>query len=78
MREEDFKLFRAFRPGLVQFEIGVQSTNPDTIRAIRRTMNLAVLSENIKKVRDGHNIHEQGFLLRTLRAFEIRLTMSTQ
>ena len=58
LREEDFKLFRAFRPGLVQFEIGVQSTNPDTIRAIRRTMNLAVLSENIKKVRDGHNIHE--------------------
>lgn len=57
LREEDFKVFQTFRPGLVQFEIGVQSTNPDTIRAIRRTMSLTILRENIKKVRDGHNIH---------------------
>lgn len=58
LREEDFQLFRTFRPGLVQFEIGVQSTNPETIRAIRRTMNLAILRDNIEKVHAGHNIHE--------------------
>lgn len=58
LREEDFELFRTFRPGLVQFEIGVQSTNPDTIKAIRRTMNLPKLRDNIEKVHAGHNIHE--------------------
>lgn len=58
LREEDFLLFDTFRPGLVQFEIGVQSTNPDTIRAIRRTMDLGELRENIARVRRNRNIHQ--------------------
>ncbi len=58
LREEDFLLLEHFRPGLVQFEIGVQSTNPDTIRAIRRTMNLTKLQSNIEKVRKNRNIHQ--------------------
>ncbi|MCH5252948.1 MAG: B12-binding domain-containing radical SAM protein [Lachnospiraceae bacterium] len=58
LREEDFSLFETFRPGLVQFEIGVQSTNPETLRAIRRTMDLSKLYNNIKRVHAGHNIHE--------------------
>lgn len=58
LREEDFQLFKQFRPGLVQFEIGVQSTNPDTIKAIRRTMNLDELNESIAKVRANRNIHQ--------------------
>lgn len=57
LREEDFALFRTFRPGLVQFEIGVQSTNPDTIRAIRRHMDIGKLAENLEKVRETRNIH---------------------
>ncbi len=58
LREEDIQLFRTFRPGLVQFEIGVQSTNPDTIRAIRRQMDLKKLEDNLSKVRKNHNIHQ--------------------
>lgn len=58
LREEDFELFRKFRPGLIQFEIGVQSTNPNTIRAIRRQMDLKKLAANLSKVRENHNIHQ--------------------
>lgn len=58
LREEDLALLRTFRPGLLQFEIGVQSTNPDTIRAIRRTTDLERLRENVVRIRRGHNIHQ--------------------
>ncbi|MGN1205745.1 MAG: B12-binding domain-containing radical SAM protein [Eubacterium sp.] len=58
LREEDFELFRGFRPGLIQFEIGVQSTNFSTIEAIRRKMDLAELAEHVERVRSGQNIHQ--------------------
>lgn len=58
LRQEDFELFATFRPGLVQFEIGVQSTNPDTIQAIHRTMNLQALRTNIARVHQARNIHQ--------------------
>lgn len=58
LREEDFELFDTFREGLVQFEIGVQSTNPDTIQAIHRTMDLPALRENIARVQKKRNIHQ--------------------
>lgn len=58
LREEDFQLLCTFRPGLVQFEIGVQSTNPHTIRAIRRQMDIKKLADNLSKVRENHNIHQ--------------------
>lgn len=58
LREEDFLLFQSFRPGLVQFEIGVQSTNPDTLLAIRRTMDLERLRENVGKIHEMGNIHQ--------------------
>ena len=56
--EEDFNLFETFRPGLVQFEIGVQSTNPQTLRAIHRTMNLSKLRVNTERVRKMRKIHQ--------------------
>ncbi len=58
LREEDFALFEKFRPGLVQFEIGVQSTNPQTLEAIRRKMDLSVLEARTEKVRNMGNIHQ--------------------
>lgn len=58
LREEDFELFRDFRPGLIQFEIGVQSTNLFTIEAIRRKMDLTELAGHVERVRSGHNIHQ--------------------
>lgn len=46
------------RPGLIQLEIGVQSTNPDTIRKIRRTMNFKRLSEVTKQIKTMGNTHQ--------------------
>ena len=38
--QEELEMIGRMRPGLIQLEIGVQSTNPDTIREIRRKMDL--------------------------------------
>lgn len=58
LNEEELELIRSMRPGLIQLEIGVQSTNPETIREIRRTMDLARLEENVRNVREGRNVHQ--------------------
>ncbi|MFR8015823.1 MAG: hypothetical protein ACLU48_04220 [Clostridiaceae bacterium] len=41
--EEELELIGKMRPGLIQLEIGVQSTNPDTIKEIHRHMDLVKL-----------------------------------
>ena len=43
---------------MIQFEIGVQSTNLFTIEAIRRKMDLTELAEHVERVRSGGNIHQ--------------------
>lgn len=58
LREKDIEMLSRFRQGLVQFEIGVQSTNPHTVEAIRRMMNLPLLRDNVARVRENHNIHQ--------------------
>ena len=58
LKEEELSLMEKMRPGLIQLEIGVQSTNPETIRAIRRTMDFERLSEIVNKVRSFGNIHQ--------------------
>lgn len=56
--EEELKLFKGFRPGLVQFEIGVQTVNPKTIKEIHRKMNLERLSETVRHIQSYRNIHQ--------------------
>mgnify|MGYP002458999376 CR=1 FL=1 len=58
MREEELALIGTMRPGLIQLEIGVQSTNGATIREIHRTMQLERLKEVVKEVQKHENIHE--------------------
>lgn len=58
LKEEDFALFARMRPGLIQLETGVQTTNPDTIRAIGRRMNLELVAANTKRIRKLGNIHQ--------------------
>ncbi len=58
LRPEEIELLSALRPGQVQFEIGIQTTNPDTITAIRRKMDLEQLKENVSRIREGKNIHQ--------------------
>lgn len=58
LRDEDIALLSGFRAGLVQFEIGVQSTNAKTIEAIHRTMDLQRLRSNALRIYKGRNIHQ--------------------
>lgn len=58
LNEEELALMKEMRPGLIQLEIGVQSTNPGTIREIKRTMNFDRLSVITGKIRDMNNIHQ--------------------
>ncbi len=55
---EEIACMRGMRPGLIQLEIGVQSTNPDTIREIHRRTDLAKLRSNVEQIRQGRNIHQ--------------------
>ena len=63
LREEDFALFEKFRPGLVQFEIGIQSTNSKTIQEIQRRMDLPLLAKNLSRVRQTRRIHQHVDLI---------------
>lgn len=56
--EEELELIGRMRPGLIQLEIGVQSTNPDTIREIHRHMDLVKLKRAVDRVYDYRNTHQ--------------------
>lgn len=58
LTEEEIALLATLRPGLVQLEIGVQSTNPETIREINRKMDLPKLRDRVERIREGKNIHQ--------------------
>lgn len=58
LNEEELALIHDMRPGLIQLEIGVQSTNETTIREIHRTMKLELLKDIVRKIQGGENIHE--------------------
>lgn len=58
LTEEEIAYVKRFRPGLVQFEIGVQTTNTETLCAIRRKTDMERLRKNVEKIRQGRNIHQ--------------------
>lgn len=58
MDNEILDLLKPARKGLFQFEIGVQSTNPNTIDAIKRNTSFDGLTDIVKKIKDMGNIHE--------------------
>jgi len=58
LNEKELELLASMRPGLVQLEIGVQSTNPATIVEIHRSMRLERLKEVVKQIQYGENIHQ--------------------
>ena len=58
LREEELALMKTMRPGLIQLEIGVQSTNPQTIKAIRRTMDFEKLKGIVEQIHGFGNIHQ--------------------
>ena len=58
LREEELQEMSTMRPGLIQLEIGVQSTNPDTIKAIHRTMDFEKLKGIVDRIHSFGNIHQ--------------------
>lgn len=57
MSEEELELLVSMRPGAVQLEIGVQSTNLETIKEIRRVMDIDKVARVVKRIHDAGNIH---------------------
>ncbi len=58
LREDEIALLQKLRPGLAQLEIGVQSTNPETLTAIHRVMDVAKLEKIVAAIHKGKNIHQ--------------------
>lgn len=58
LNDEELALLETLRPGQVQLEIGVQSTNPATIQAIQRNVNFVNLTKNVNRIREGRNVHQ--------------------
>lgn len=64
--EEELELFAKMRPGLIQLEIGVQSTNGETVDAIHRHMDLDKLFHYVDRVHELGNIHQHLDLIAEL------------
>ncbi len=56
--EEQLAVIRQMRPGLIQLEIGVQTTYEPAIREIRRTMDLGRLRETVGRIKSFGNVHQ--------------------
>lgn len=58
LNEEEMGLLATFRPGLAQLEIGVQSTNMQTIHEIDRVMDFDMVTQKVQRVASAENIHQ--------------------
>ena len=56
--DEQLEFLEDIKEGLFQFEIGVQSTNPQTIEAIGRTTDIEYLKKVSSKIKSFKNIHQ--------------------
>ncbi|HOO27275.1 MAG TPA: B12-binding domain-containing radical SAM protein, partial [Lachnospiraceae bacterium] len=57
MTDEELALIRTMRPGLIQLEIGVQTTNRETIRAVNRRMDFDKVISVVRRIQEGKNVH---------------------
>lgn len=58
LNEEELELIAVMRPGLIQLEIGVQSTNEETIREIRRVMKFEEVARVVNRINENGNVHQ--------------------
>ena len=58
LTDRELSILQKMRPGLVQLEIGVQSTNLETIKEINRVMNVEKLREVVARIHSFKNIHQ--------------------
>lgn len=56
--EEELDLIGRLRPGLIQLEIGVQTTHLPTLKEICRKTDLPRLRRAVAAINEGHNVHQ--------------------
>lgn len=57
LTQEEIELLSRMRPGYIQMEIGVQTTNLESLREIRRYADMERLREVVARIKQCHNIH---------------------
>lgn len=57
INEEELSILKEMRPGLVQLEIGVQTTNQKTLKEINRSADINHIAEIVERIRSSRNIH---------------------
>jgi len=55
--EEEIAIMQKLRPGYIQLEIGVQSTNPETIKEINRKMDFEKVCRVVRSLKKENNMH---------------------
>ena len=58
LTEEELSILEGMRPGLVQLEIGIQTTNPQTLQEINRRMDLETVRKRVERIRERGNVHQ--------------------
>ncbi len=61
--EEMFAFLAGLPPGRFQFELGIQSTNPATLAAVNRVMELDKVDTNLRRLSALDNIHLHADLI---------------
>jgi radical SAM superfamily enzyme YgiQ (UPF0313 family) len=61
--EEMFEFLAELSPGLFQFELGIQSTNPKTLETVNRVMALDKVQTNMGRLAQLNNIHLHADLI---------------
>lgn len=74
--DEEIGLLNSLRPGLVQLEIGVQSTDGQVLTAIHRAVDFDVIVDKVRRIQKGRNVHQHldliaGLPYGTLKEFRI-------
>ncbi len=57
LTDEELQLLSTLRPGLVQLEIGIQTTFEPAMKAIRRTADNSRIFSNVRRLRRAYNIN---------------------
>ena len=58
LQDDLLDILKNVRQGLFQFEIGVQSTNKETIKSVNRVDNFEKIKEKVIKIKSFGNIHQ--------------------
>ncbi len=61
--EEAFAVLSRFPKGKIQVEAGVQSTHPETLEAIRRSQNVRLCLDNLRRLKEAGNLEVHADLI---------------